>query len=114
MSYYEDERRPYRPTRERRRDSYDDDSVYDRPRTTKSSAVVRRRDSYDSADDEVTRDFPPPDGRGGYYRETIVRKSGSRPARARSYEDDRYYDDRYDNDRTFVGARRSGRDDRRT
>lgn len=114
MSYYEDERQRYRPTRERsRRDDYDDDYSTYSPRNGKSStSLIKRRDSYDEVDEEITRDFSPPGARGGYTRETTIRKSGTRPAKSRSYSDDRDYDRDYDreNDRDYVGERRRTRD----
>jgi hypothetical protein len=121
MSYYEDERRRQKSTRERsRRDDHDDG--YD-TRDAKSSAVVRRsRDDSVSSVEEVTRDFPPGERGGAYYRETTVRKQGHRPVgRARSFSDDYYYDDRYDDrsthsrkrrdEATYISKRRSKHDD---
>ena len=123
MSHYEDDRRrsSYKSTKDRsRRDDYDDYDIRD----TKSSAVVRRsRDDSVSSVEEVTRDFPPGERGGAYYRETTVRKQGHRPVggRSRSYSDD-IYDDRYDDrsvhsrrrrdDATYVSKRRSKYDER--
>ena len=121
MSYYEDERpRRHKSTRERRKDDYDD-SGYD-ARDSKSTTVVRRsRDDSVSSVEEVTRDFPPGEHGGGYFRETTVRKQGHRPVGTRTKSDD-YYDDRYDDrssygrrrrdDDTYVSRRRSKYDDR--
>jgi len=110
MSYYDDDRsRRAKSTRERSsRDSYDD-TVYESRDSGRQTSIVPRRDDSTSSVEEVSRDFPPGDRDGAYYRETTVRKSGRRPVgRSRSFGDDRYYDDRYD-DRTYVERR--GRDD---
>lgn len=122
MSYYEDERRRYKTKEKSRRDDYDDG--YD-ARDSKSTTMVRRsRDDSVSSVEEVTRDFPPGERGGAYYRETTVRKQGHRPVgRARSFSDDYYYDDRYDDrsshhgrrrkdDTTYVSKRRSKYDER--
>ena len=108
MSYYDDERRRYK-TKEKSRRDYDDDG-YD-ARDSKSTTMVRRsRDDSVSSVEEVTRDFPPGERGGAYYRETTVRKQGHRPVgRARSFSDDYYYDDRYDDRSSHHGRRR--RDD---
>jgi len=104
MSYYDkDPPRRQKTTRDRRRDDYDDGAYADRD--NRQTTLVRRQDSNSSVE-EVTREFPPGDRGGGYYRETTVRKKGVRPARARSI-DDGYYDDRYD-DRSYVSGRRGG------
>ena len=121
MSYYEDERVSRRKsTRDRRRDDYDD-TAYDN-RDSKSSAIVRRRDDSVSSVEEVTRDFPPGERGGAYYRETTVRKQGHRPVnKSRSFSDDYRHDDRYEDrssygrrrdDATYVSRRRSKYDDR--
>lgn len=104
-----------------RDDDYYDDTVYTNTRDNqRSTAIVKRRSDSPDYDEEVRRDFSP--GGGGYYRETITRKSGIRPAgaRARSYDDDRYYDDdrsyassRKDSHYAGAGRRRKDRDDRR-
>ena len=106
MSYYDDERSRRRSTRERGRDSYDDTS-YDTRGDNRS--LVRRRDDSASSVEEVTRDFPPGERGGGYYRETTVRKQGHRPV-GRSFGDSYYENDRRD-DRSGYSKRRSGRDD---
>lgn len=89
-------------TRDRRRasDDYYDESAYDNTRrNVQSTAVIKRRDSSD-IEEEYRRDYSP---NGGYYRETTVRKSGTRPVgRARSYDKDRFYDD----DHSFASSRR--------
>ena len=102
MSYYDDDRsRRERSTRERRRDDYDDGTVYDT--NTRDTRLVKRRDDSVDSVEEVSRDFAPGDRRA-VYRETTVRKSGHRPVRPRS-SDDRYFDDRYD-DRSYVSRKR--------
>ncbi|KAK5956142.1 hypothetical protein OHC33_002715 [Knufia fluminis] len=116
MSYYDD-RRPATRDRRRGNDDYYDDTVYTNTRDNqRSTAVVKRRSDSPEYDEEIRRDFSP--GGGGYYRETTVRKSGTRPVgRARSaYDEER----RFEDDRSFAssrrgsyyGARRAGYDDR--
>lgn len=99
MSAYDYDRRT--STRDRRRsDDYYDDTSHNTRENQKSTAMVRRRSMSPEYDEEVRRDFSPG---GGYYRETTIRKSGTRPAgRARSFDDERYYDD----DRSFASTRR--------
>lgn len=93
--YYEQPRRQKSTRSARTRDGYADDSGHtrDAPRGD-SGTLVRRRDSNSSVDEEITREFPPGDGGRGYYRETTIRKSGTRPVRARSYGADNRYDDK--------------------
>lgn len=111
-TYYENDRRGASTRNRRRDDDYYDDEVYTNTRDNQRStttALVRRRDDSPESVEEVRRDFSP--GGGGYYRETITRKSGIRPAgRARSYENDRY-----DDDRSYASTRRDNyrRDDDR-
>jgi hypothetical protein len=120
MSDYYDQPRRQKSTRgAKTRDSYADDSGYgrDAPRGDAGS-LVRRRDSTSSVDEEITREFPPGDGGRGYYKETTIRKSGTRPVRARSYGADSRYDDKssYASSRRYNdSSKRSSRgyDDRR-
>jgi hypothetical protein len=107
MSRYDDDRR----SRHQGRDRYDDydDTRYD-DRDAKSTTIVRRRrDDSVSSVEEVTRDFPPGEGRA-IYRETTVRKSGHRPVggRTKSYDDDYYEDDRYDDRSSYSRRTRRG------
>lgn len=115
-SYYDDRRTSTRNGR--RSDDYYDDTVYTNTRDNqRSTALVKRRDS-DDYDEQVRRDYSPS---GAVYRETTIRKSGTRPStRARSYdEDDRYYDDgrssRYSDrrDSYYKSDRKSSYNDRR-
>lgn len=77
-------------------DDYYDETAYNNTRENiRSSALVKRRDSDSDTVEEVKREFSPG---GGYYRETIIRKSGSRPV----YKDDHYHDD----DRSRVSSRK--------
>src|SRR5271155_5059828 len=97
MSYDDEDRRQRRSDRSGRgRDSdyFEQDRYSDRngrdyrdSRDNRQTTLVRR-DSNSSIED-ISRDFPP--GGGGYVRETTMRKSGVRPARARSFNgrDDR-------------------------
>lgn len=113
MSYYEDDRSSRRQTARGTRTEYADTNNYssrggrdDRrdDRDTRQTSLVRRRDdSVASSVEEIDRDFAPG---SGYVRETTVRKSGVRPARARSYNGRDRYDDRYDDRSTYVSSRR--------
>ena len=114
MSYYDDERsRRHRATATKsRRDDYDDDR--DSYRNATSNTLVKRsRDDSVSSVEEIQRGWGP--GEGGIVRETTVRKSGTRPARARSVGGGRPYSyNDYDDDSTYVSRRKSTRDhDRR-
>jgi hypothetical protein len=111
-SRYDDDRRSRHKSTRDRYDDYDDMS-YDN-RESKSTTLVRRRDDSVSSVEEVTREFPPGEGRA-IYRETTVRKSGHRPvgSRSKSYDyEDSHYDERYD-DRSSYSRRshRGHRDD---
>ena len=105
MSSYDDDRRRRRQPRERSAEDYDRQSTYRSSRDTDKRSLVRR-DSSASSVEEVTRDFPPGD-RGGYYKETTVRKKGRGPPR-----DDRYSD----RERDYASSKKSSRgyDDRRS
>ena len=92
MSDYYDQPRRQKSSRSTKTRDYADDSGYGG--RGDAGSLVKRRDSVSSVDEEITREFPPGDGGRGYYRETTVRKSGHRPARARSYGADDRYDDR--------------------
>ena len=130
MSYYDDDRpQRQRSDRDRNRDrdqrfresDYAQDTSYSNsrggggggPRDARDTSLVRRgrNESVDSIE-EVQRDFPPGD-RGGYVRETTIRKSGTRPARTRSMGGgrDRNDDRSYDDHSTYIDSRRGGGDE---
>ena len=100
MSRYDDDRRQRRYARDRSADDYDRQTSYKSSRDYDKKSLVRRDDSVSSVE-EVTRDFPPGD-KGGYYRETTVRKKGRGQMR-----DDRH-DDRH-SDREYVSKKSSSR-----
>ena len=72
-----------------------------------NSLVRRRRDDSVSSVEEIDREFAPG---SGYVKETTIRKHGTRPTRARSFNGrDRYGDD-YDDPSYYAQSRRGGDD----
>jgi len=130
MDYYDDDRGSKRQSNRggrAREGEYQESNYYssrgghDDRDVRQNSLVRRRRDDSVSSIEEIDREFAPGQG---YVRETTIRKHGTRPARARSYNGrDRYVDDYDDQSRRGVDdyavSRRgtyhySGRSDRRS
>jgi hypothetical protein len=115
MDYYDDDRGSKRQgsrggrTREgeyQESNYYSSRGGHDDRDVRQNSLVRRRRDGSVSSIEEIDREFAPGQG---YVRETTVRKHGTRPVRARSYNGrDRYVDD-YD-DPSYAQSRRGGDD----
>jgi hypothetical protein len=112
MAYYDDDRGSKRQggrggrTRE---GEYQETSYYssrgghDDRDVRQNSLVRRRRDDSVSSTEEIDREFAPG---SGYVKETTIRKHGTRPARARSFNGrDRYIDD-YDDPPSYAPSRR--------
>lgn len=117
MSYYDDDRGSRRQngraggrTREsdyQETNYYSSRGGHDDRDVRQNSLVRRRRDDSVSSVEEIDREFAPG---SGYVKETTIRKHGTRPARARSFNGrDRYIDD-YD-DPSYYAQSRRGVDD---